>query len=264
MLFSPQILVRNQPAIVAAGGADAAETTAFLARTSGLNGTHTNAYKALINGLVADGIFSKLDSLYIFATDTSANALLSLVSATYNATLLGTPTFTADAGYSGCTTSNFIQTNFVPSTALSPKFTQNSATAFAWSNTSGQIAGGILGLQSGGNLYIYTRHTTDVSFYGTNDATFASVANTDGSGLYAGNRSASNAIQGYKNGSSVMTGSPASTSVGVTTITFGEGNGAGWNGVMMAGGFGQSLSGTEHANLYARIHTYLQTIAGIA
>jgi hypothetical protein len=30
--------------VVSAGGADAAETTAFLARMSGLDGAHTNAY----------------------------------------------------------------------------------------------------------------------------------------------------------------------------------------------------------------------------
>ena len=263
MLFSPGLyLPMGKKPAVAAGG-DAAETTAFLARTSGLDGTHTNAYKALINGLVSDSVFSKLDALYMFATDTSTNALLSLVSATYNATVSGSPTFNANQGYD-TSSGNEIDTPFTPSTATTPKFTQNSASVFAWSNTSGQINGSIIGLTSGGNLFLYTRHTTDVSFFGINDADFNSAANTDGTGFYAANRTASNATQGYKNGSSVMTSSSTSTSVGTNPITFGFGNGAAWTGRIMAGGFGQSLSGTDHANLYARVHTYLQTIAGIS
>lgn len=252
----------NQNIVAAGGCSPGAEATAFLARTSGLNAAHTNAYCTMINGLVTDGVFAKLDALYIFATDTSTNALLSLVSATYNATVTGTPTFTADTGY---TTSlgNLIDTGFNPTTAPTPKFVQNSATAFGWSNTSGQINGSIIGQTTTGVLYLYTRHTTDVIFYGLNDGAFSSVANTDGSGFYAGNRTASNATQAYKNGSSVATASPASTTPGNANIVFGRGNGAAWAGQVMAGGFGQSLSGTEQGNLYARVHTYLQTIAGI-
>lgn len=247
----------------AASGADAAETTAFLARTSGLNAAHTNAYKALINDLVADGVFAKLDALYMFATDTSTNALLSLVSATYNATVSGTPTFTADAGYT-TGTSNLVSTGFNPSSASSPKFTQNSASAFGWSNTTGQVNGSIIGQITTGVLYLYPRHTTDQIFYGLNDSTFAAVASTDGSGFFAGNRTSSSATQMYKNGSSIASATPTSVAVGNAIVCFGRGNGADWTGQVMAGGFGQSLSGTEHANLYARIHTYLQTIAGIA
>jgi len=48
------------------GGADAAATTAFLARTSGLSGTETAAYMALINGMVTDGTWALMDArLYI-------------------------------------------------------------------------------------------------------------------------------------------------------------------------------------------------------
>lgn len=52
------IMARRVPA---RRSADAAETTAFLARRSGLDAMHVAAYKALINGLMADGVFAKLD-----------------------------------------------------------------------------------------------------------------------------------------------------------------------------------------------------------
>lgn len=247
----------------AAGGGDAAETTAFLARTSGLDTPHTNAYKTLINGLVTDGIFAKQDAIYIFATDTTTNALLSLVSATYNATETNAPTFTADAGYTGAST-KYITTNFNPTTAGSPKYTQNSASAWVWSNTSASQATAAWGADTGSGVhYIYPRSTGDVSYYGPNDGAYITTANADGKGLYAANRTASNAWQSYKNGSAGTGGTTASAAPQNLNFTFLKGDNLYWTGQAMAGGFGQSLNATEHANLYARVHTFLQTIAGI-
>ncbi len=58
----------------------------FLARTSGLDGTHTTAYTNLICGLIADGVWQKLDMLHIYATQNSTTALLNLVQNAYNGT----------------------------------------------------------------------------------------------------------------------------------------------------------------------------------
>src|SRR6266404_3514163 len=71
-----------------------AQSTAFLARTSGLDTTHTNAYNSLICGLVTNGVFSKFDFLYIYATQNSTTALLNLISTSFNSTVHGAPTFT--------------------------------------------------------------------------------------------------------------------------------------------------------------------------
>ena len=73
----------------------------FLARTTGLDATHTNAYTALINGLVTDGIWDKLDVFHIYATQDSTTAKLNLVSSSFTATANGSPTFTADRGFTG-------------------------------------------------------------------------------------------------------------------------------------------------------------------
>src|SRR4051812_42354 len=71
------------PAVARGGVANCAASTTFLARTSGLNGTHTNAYNALICGMVADGTWcgSLFDAIYIFATQDSTTALLNLCAA---------------------------------------------------------------------------------------------------------------------------------------------------------------------------------------
>lgn len=96
---------------------DAAQTIAFLARTSGLSGTETNAYRALINGLVSDGTFSLLDILYIFATNTTTTANLNLISTSFGITSAAAPSFSADHGYTGNGTTQYLDTNFNPATS---------------------------------------------------------------------------------------------------------------------------------------------------
>jgi hypothetical protein len=96
-LINKMIFFNGAATHVPPASGDAAETTAFLARTTGLDATHTNAYKALINGLVADGVFAKLDALYICAAQDLATARLNLVSSSF--ALVDTsaaPNFTAD------------------------------------------------------------------------------------------------------------------------------------------------------------------------
>src|SRR5260370_1748066 len=88
---------------LASGGGDAAATTAFLARVvsngTTLDATHINAYKALINGLVNDGVFSKFDGLWVLATQDFPTAKLNLVSSSFTLTNNGNdPTFGADRG----------------------------------------------------------------------------------------------------------------------------------------------------------------------
>jgi hypothetical protein len=50
------------------------QSSAFLARTSGLDTTHKTAYDTLICGLVTDALWSSLDALYIFATADATTA----------------------------------------------------------------------------------------------------------------------------------------------------------------------------------------------
>src|SRR5208283_4790005 len=93
------------------------QANAFIARTSGLSATENAAYTAMICGMVTDGTWSLLDALYIFATNNTTTAALSLVSSTYNGTVTGTLTFSADNGWTGNGSTGYLSTNLTPSSA---------------------------------------------------------------------------------------------------------------------------------------------------
>src|SRR5258706_10799563 len=132
MLFGPQILARSRPRI-ASGGGGGGTASAFLARTSGLDSTHITAYTNLLNGLDTDGLTSKLDMLHVYATQDSTTALLNLVSSSFTGTANGSPTFTADRGFTGTASSStiYIDTGFNPSTA-GGQYAQDAAHLSAW------------------------------------------------------------------------------------------------------------------------------------
>jgi len=163
----------------------------FLARTSGLTGTETTAYGVLICGLVTDGIISSsatmngpnsgsgacgsiLDALYIFATNNTTTANLNLCGSSYTIVPTNSPTFTADQGYTGNGTSMSLNTQFVPSTATTPNFSQSSASFGIYDRTLSTVIGAattVMGLQySSGQSYIQplTSSTTIAADVNTN------------------------------------------------------------------------------------------------
>lgn len=260
--------------VSATGGGTATpgpEATAFLARTSGLDATHTNAYTVMINGLVADGIWTKLDVLYIFATQDSTTAKLNLVSTSYPAVANGAPTFTADRGYTGTenSTSIYIDTGFDP-TVGSPRFARDSGHLSLWVLTNAQGTGGLgYGISSTISTYIIPRFTDDNCYFRINTVGAGgpgdNVANADSRGHYIANRSGASAQQGYKNGSSVVTNTVASVIVtgGQKFFALGYNNtstpkGYGQQEAMLS--IGSSLSSTDAANFYARLRTYMTAV----
>ena len=245
----------------------------FLARTSGLDPTHTNAYITLLNGLDTDGLTSKLDVLRILATQDSTTALLNLISNNFNAALHGTPTFTADRGFTGVDSSTFvyIQSNFNPTTATSPNFVQDSAHIGVWSLTnaaSGASGGCAMGLTSNTAFsMLFPKYNDGNVYFRINSTNIAGVTNSDGTGFYIANRSASNAIQGYRNGSSIFTSSAASLALvngqfielASNNVTSGViDTGAGIQAAAFT--YGGSLSSTDVTNLYNRLRIYMTAV----
>jgi hypothetical protein len=247
------------------GGGGGGEAAAFLARTTGLDATHTNAYTGLINALVADGLWSKFDALYVFATQDSATALLNLISSSFAATTLsGTLTFTADRGFTKGAGNGILTTNFNPTTAPSPKFVLNSAHCSAWSVTDpGTSAIAIFGSIGANETDIYPRYTDNNAYFRCNSTNIAGVAVADPIGHYIANRSSSSAVQGYKNGSSVLSNTSA-TSGGPTNnpFTFGAATSSGALSPhqIAACSVGSSLSSTDATNFYNRLRTYMTAV----
>lgn len=249
----------------AGGGADSAAYTNFIARTSGLNGAHLAAYKALLDGLTTDGLFnsdgttSVFDALYIFATADTTTAALNLCGATFN----GNPTsltFTADSGYTATSGQNF-QTSFNPSTATSPKYVQNSAHLSVWNlvnsgTTSVDISSGSLGqnlIFLAGSIYARVNDNPESSGFTASDFR----------GHIFGNRSSSTARQLYQNASTTLIGgtvatypstpSQAPNNADIIGISSGD------HTIAMIS-IGASLNSTQITNFYNRLRTYMTAV----
>lgn len=247
------------------------EASTFLARTSGLSGTETDAYCNLINGLVADSLWTKLDALYIFATKDTTTANLNLKSTSFGLTQTGTVTFTADQGYTGDASTGNLNTGFTPSTA-GGNYALNAASFGVYALTSrttgqnyAQMGTNTVGLgTSASDLYPWF---TDNNLYGEINANGGGVAApANAQGMYAVTRTASNALAVYRNGSSFTTA--ATTSVALPDQTFfilaahgGSNTTVGRSGDKLSAAFiGGSLNGTEAGNLSTRINAYMTAL----
>jgi hypothetical protein len=252
--------------VAASGGGTTASN--FLARTSGLDGTHSAAYTALLNGLDTDGLTSKLDVLHVYATQDSTTALLNLMSSSYNGTSHGSPTFTADRGFTGTgsSTTIYIDTNFIPSSAVSPKFVLNSGHISIWdASDTGQSPQGMMGaFNSSGTVELISKFTDNNSYFLVNGNSYTTVASSTAQGHYVANRSGASATQGYKNGSNVVSGTTTSTGlpgVTVTTLAMNSNGTIGGSNVQMAmASIGSSLSSTDATNFYNRLRTFMTAV----
>lgn len=220
--------------LITASNTDAAQTTAFLARTSGLSGTETLAYRNLINGLVSDGTFSTLDCLYIFATNTTTTANLNLVSTNFTLTPNGSVTFTADQGYTGNGTTGYLDTNYIYGSNL---FSLNSGglggyvlTNRSTTNKSYVVVG--RGENTSQTTYNYIApQNNNAGFQSTITGTSGpgSAIQNNSQGLWIVSRTASNLTSAYLNGNTTAFATSNSTSFSATpTLSF----------LILAAGFG--------------------------
>ena len=95
----------------------------------------SSGQQTLQNQLVLDlksgGIWSKLDTFGVFATDGDSDfALIDWINLT-DMTAVNSPTFTIDSGFNGDGASSYIDTNFTISTDA-VNYTQNNASTFAY------------------------------------------------------------------------------------------------------------------------------------
>lgn len=253
-------------ATASAAASTSPQVSAFLARTSGLDATHVAAYTALIDGLVADGIWTKLDVLQVYATQDATTALLNLISTSYPATTSGSPTFTADGGYTTAS-GKYVDTGF-PFNA-GGNYVQNSACIFLWSGSNVAATATNKALASNfafsGNTMLQPRNASDQMLIQVNDtSTIGTPANTDGSGFYCANRTSSTLKQAWKDGAQQGADiTRASTTVQSVNLQSGGNNATATNtyaGIIRAIGAGGTLSGTDNANLYTRMRTYMTAV----
>lgn len=224
-------------------------------------------YATMIDAIVTAGVWSKTDALYLFAAADAPTALVNLKSSSFTATATNSPTFTVDRGYAGNGTDSVVNTNFNPTTAPSPNFTQNSAHMGAWvlTNRAGASAAVIGNASADAGCNIYPFFTDTAGYLRLNDNVEAEGFSSGGSnGFFLANRSSSSARQGYKNGVSLgayaanTSKSPinADIAVGRGGITFSTDQ-------VSAAILGGSLNATEQLALYNALLAYLQGVGAV-
>lgn len=224
----------------------------------------TTARKKLINNTIlslkSSGTWGELDCLYLFAAHDKQAALLNWISSNYTITETGTKTFTTDVGISG--TSSNLSTNFNPSTAVSPNFTQNDACMGFWSETNSAAAL----FEAYNTSGVYTRFNPRTSsgdnftmrFNNNNDVTSTGGLATDSSGFFIANRNISTSFSIYRNSSLVVTLTQTAISVPAQPLRFSENS----TRVLSAGFYGGYLDNTQRAGLYDAL-SYYRTGVGL-
>lgn len=128
-----------------------AEYAAILARATALGYTLPSAgcqvkQNALVLTLKSIGVWAKLDTFYVWAHDGSKEfgTINWKAPLLYQATLVASPTFTANQGFTGNGTSSYIRTNFNP-LANGVNYQNNNASRGAWVRVpvSGQYVDGV-------------------------------------------------------------------------------------------------------------------------
>ena len=125
----------------------------------------------LIDGLVADGVWAKLDALYVLAQQNQSDANLNLIGTSYSITAgLFQDRVAAFTSYVGYSNFGALNTAFDPSIAPSPHFVQNNASVGVWSYA--VVAEGFAQayIVSAENTVIYTKFTDNNFIAGVNGA----------------------------------------------------------------------------------------------
>lgn len=250
------------------------ESISFMARTSGIDATHTAAYNALICGLVTDSVWSLLDVLQVYAAQNSTVSLLNLKSSSFNATNVGSVTFTTDRGYTGTegSTTAYIETGYGFSSS-GAQLTQNAGHLSVWSVTNVNSAAAIMGIaraSPNSSSYLLPNQTSSSNAYYDVSSGFSGCTATctvaAGSTVahYIASRTASNVIAGYKNGSNVVTSSQTSAIPSADTfpvlawVIDGAYTGSRYQAAAVT--MGAALDSTQAGNLYTRLRTYMTAV----
>jgi hypothetical protein len=137
--YGTSITAATLPVGAAAGdfttfAATSTAASAFLARVSSFTKADNVNYNSLLSGMVSDGDFALIDTLYILAAPNTAASLLNLASSSFSLVSHGTTTFTARTGIAGNGSTGYLDTQFTGN-AGSPNFLQDSATLAAYNRT---------------------------------------------------------------------------------------------------------------------------------
>ena len=254
----------------AAGGftPSCSQSSAFLAAATTVTLTADKTrYDTLICGLVSDGVWN-FDALYIWAAPDQTSALINLANpGTFNGTTHGTVSFSAYNGYTGDTSTFYIDTGFNPTTATTPNYTQNSASYGAYVLTSRITTHNwwAIGNASGSSNEIFSPLSGGAGGNAQLNSTSSfNLNNANAQGAFNITRTTSSQELAYINSAESAAGFTSDTSsapVNTNIIFFAFSTGFGWTGDQMAAGWvSKGLAATDSCKINNRINTYMQTL----
>ncbi len=163
-----------------------------------------SAIDTAIAGLKTDGLWPNLFSFSFMGLGDQQASLLNWKGDYWNPSLLLTPSFAPYSGFTTDGSSNGVSTNFDASIYSSI----NALAGSVLSNTSGQTTGGGIGtLLPSGNpgFFMGLRNGSNNFTYDLFDSIFATISNSDGSGVFTGMRSGQTTKKAFRNGSQIGT-----------------------------------------------------------
>jgi len=217
----------------------------------------------LIAGLKTDGLWTKLDRLWLHAGENSQSALVDLV-ARELASATAAPTFTTDRGYTFNGTSNSLQTAYNPGVTAPAHFALNSAMIASYDRDIGIVGGAqcMFGCFNTSTVEIRGNSATDFELQ-INAGTRQTIAGVYTIGFWTSSRTGSTTTNSFKNGSAISpTGTDVSTSLPGHVMTIGALNGTTdfCDHQIAASIAGAGITSTDAGNLSSRINTYMTAI----
>lgn len=245
---------------------DAAASALFAAMTTQPDATRKALINDLIKGLKADGVWDKVDFLHVYAAHDSQAACLNWKNpATFTATLVNSPTFTADRDFTTDGVASYVESNWNPATN-GVNFTQDAGSLMCWSRYSPNISAASYGWFGGGASanQIAPRGVTGNMQGRVNSSTTVNTANSgNGLGFYIVSRAsaAGLSVTNYRNGVSLGSGGSASTVPQSVTFKVGRTDVSSYAPASAAMfGAGGNLTDTDAGNAYTRFNTYMTAI----
>jgi hypothetical protein len=184
-------------------------TTAWIAATGETNTTILNALNTFESGLIANSLTGKFFALYPFVGgDATKHSYNFINTGAFQLSFSGGWTHSAN-GADPNGTNAFANTGLTPSTTLSLNNTHLSVYLRENTNTGVDIGCAIAATS---NTSILARNVSNIAVGNCNQLTNSTVSNTDSRGYFLTSRTGASTIDLYRNGSSILASTVASTS----------------------------------------------------
>lgn len=166
-----------------------------------------------IDSLKQNGVWAKVDEMWLLANKTSSNALIGIKNKK-NCVSVNSPSFAVYRGFTSNGTTSYLSTQFNLGTD-GVNYIRNSASIGVYSRTNSSDVGlHDMGCVNSGTDRVFLQTRSGTNFAGRlNEADGDVVSNSDSRGFFIINRSGVSATQYYKNGTNLKSGTTSSTGV---------------------------------------------------